>query len=91
MLSKSQFIFLVNNINATELKDYIFKAFASSKLGTIKISENEKFSTYNSKDMWEDSEGDYGTEYCSGYVKEFNKTVEEKLEIASGTNFLMEK
>ena len=25
--------------------------------------------------MWEDSEGDYGTEYCSGYVKEFNKSV----------------
>ena len=62
------FIFLVNNINATELKDYIFKAFASSKLGTIKISENEKFSTYNSEDMWEDSEGDYGTEYCLSLI-----------------------
>ena len=69
------FIFLVNNIIASEFKDYIFKAFASSKLGTVKISENERFSTYNSKNMWEDSEGDYGTEFCSGYVKEFNKNV----------------
>ena len=69
------FLFLVNNVNANELKDYIFKAFASSKLVTIKISENENFSSYNSNNMWEDSEGDYGIEYCSGYVKEFNKNV----------------
>ena len=69
------FIFLVNNIIANEFKDYIFEDFASSKLGTIKISENERFSTYNSEGMWKDSEGDYGTEFCSGYVKEFNKNL----------------
>ena len=69
------FIFLVNNIIANEFKDYIFEDFASSKLGTIKISENERFSSYNSEGMWKDSEGDYGTEFCSGYVKEFNKNV----------------
>ena len=69
------FIFLVNNIIANEFKDYIFEDFASINLGTIKISENERFSTYNSEGMWKDSEGDYGTEFCSGYVKEFNKNV----------------
>ena len=51
-------------------KDYIFKAYATSDLNTIDISENEKFSSYTSNGLWDDSDGDYGSEKCSGFVRQ---------------------
>ena len=51
-------------------KDYIFKAYATSDLNTINISENEKFSSYTSNGLWDDSDGDYGSEKCSGFVRQ---------------------
>ena len=51
-------------------KDYIFKAYATSELNTIDISENEKFSSYTSNGLWDDSDGDYGSEKCSGFVRQ---------------------
>ena len=57
-------------------KEYIFEVYGESKLDTIKISKNYKFSTYTSKGMWDDSEGDYGNENCTGYVKQLNDNVE---------------
>ena len=32
-----------------------------------------KFSSYTSEGMWDDSNGDYGNEKCSGYVKQIKK------------------
>ena len=60
----------------TSAKDYIFEAYGISKLSTIKILDNFKFSAYTSEGMWDDSNGDYGNEKCSGYVKQQNKKVE---------------
>ena len=51
-------------------KDYVFKAYATSDLNTIDISENEKFSSYTSNGLWDDSDGDYGSEKCSGFVRQ---------------------
>ena len=56
--------------------EYIFKVYATSSLNTINISKNEKFSSYNSNGLWDDSEGDYGNEKCSGYVKQINENVD---------------
>ncbi len=42
------------------------------KLSTIEISDDFKFSAYTSEGMWDDSNGDYGNEKCSGYLN--NKT-----------------
>ena len=60
----------------TSAKDYIFEAYGISKLSTIKILDNFNFSAYTSEGMWDDSNGDYGNEKCSGYVKQQNKKVE---------------
>ena len=57
-------------------KDYIFEGYGSSELSTIEISDNFKFSSYTSEGMWDDSNGDYGNEKCSGYLKQQNKKVE---------------
>ncbi|MBJ57379.1 MAG: hypothetical protein CMP24_03955 [Rickettsiales bacterium] len=59
-----------------QAKEYIFEVYGESKLDTIKISKNYKFSTYTSKGMWDDSEGDYGNEICVGYVKQLDDNVE---------------
>ena len=58
-----------------QAKDYIFKVYAKSQLNTIEISEKEKFSSYNSEGLWDDSEGDYGNESCAGYIKQFEDEV----------------
>ena len=60
-------------------KDYIFEGYGSSELSTIEISDNFKFSSYTSEGMWDDSNGDYGNEKCSGYLKQQNKKVELEL------------
>ena len=57
-------------------KDYIFEGYGISELSTIEISDNFKFSAYTSEGMWDDSNGDYGNEKCSGYLKQQNKKVE---------------
>ena len=66
-------LFLINNLNA---KDYLFEAYGVSELSTIEISDNFKFSAYKSEGMWDDNNGDYGNEKCSGYLKQKNKKVE---------------
>ena len=66
-------LFLVGNINA---KEYIFNGYGISKQDAIEVSDNFKFSSYTSEGMWDDSNGDYGNEKCSGYVKQINKRIE---------------
>ena len=66
-------LFSIGNVNA---KEYIFEVYGVSKLSTIEISESFKFSAYTSEGMWDDSNGDYGNEKCSGYLKQQNKKVE---------------
>ena len=66
-------LFLVGNINA---KEYIFNGYGISKQNTIEVSDDYKFSSYTSEGMWDDSNGDYGNEKCSGYVKQINKRIE---------------
>ena len=66
-------LFLVGNANA---KEYIFNGYGISKQHTIEVSDNYKFSSYTSEGMWDDSNGDYGNEKCSGYVKQINKQIE---------------
>ena len=63
--------FLISTSNA---KDYIFEGYGVSELSTIEISENFKFSAYTSEGMWDDSNGDYGNEKCSGYLKQKSRT-----------------
>ena len=67
------FFISCGNVNSRE---YIFEAYGISKQDTIKISDNFKFSSYTSQGMWDDSNGDYGNEVCSGYVKQIQKKVE---------------
>ena len=57
-------------------KDYTFEVYGISQTSTINISDNSKFSSYTSEGMWTDSNGDYGNEKCSGYVKQFENNVE---------------
>lgn len=57
-------------------KEYILEASAISKLITIEVSNDFRFSSYTSEGMWDDSSGDYGHEKCAGYVKQNNKKVE---------------
>ena len=59
-------LFLINIVNA---KDYIFEGYGISELSTVEISDNLKFSAYTSEGMWDNSNGDYGNEKCSGYPK----------------------
>ena len=66
-------LFLFNNVKA---KEYIFNGYGISKQYTIKVSDKFKFSSYTSEGMWDDSNGDYGNEKCSGYVKQINKKIE---------------
>ena len=66
-------LFLISNVNA---KEYIFNGYGISKQHTIEVSDNFKFSSYTSEGMWDDSNGDYGNEKCSGYVKQINKQIE---------------
>ena len=66
-------LFLVGNVNA---KEYIFNGYGISKQDAIEVSDNYKFSSYTSEGMWDDSNGDYGNEKCSGYVKQINKRIE---------------
>ena len=65
--------FLFNNVRA---KEYIFNGYGISKQYTIKVSDKFKFSSYTSEGMWDDSNGDYGNEKCSGYVKQIKKKIE---------------
>ena len=65
--------FLISNVNA---KEYIFNGYGISKQEAIEVSDNYKFSSYTSEGMWDDSNGDYGNEKCSGYVKQINKQIE---------------
>ena len=65
--------FLISNVNA---KEYIFNGYGISKQDAIEVSDNFKFSSYTSEGMWDDSNGDYGNERCSGYVKQINKQIE---------------
>ena len=60
-------------INAEE---YIFKSYGISKLATIEISKSHKVSSSTYEGLWEDSNGDYGNEKCSGAVKQINKNVD---------------
>ena len=57
-------------------KEYIFNGYGISKQNTIEVSDNFKFSSYTSEGMWDDNNGDYGNEKCSGYVKQQNKKIE---------------
>ena len=66
-------LFLISNVNA---KEYIFNGYGISKQTTIKVSESFKFSSYTSEGMWDDSNGDYGNEKCTGYVKQIDKKIE---------------
>ena len=63
----------VYNANA---KEYIFNGYGVSKQYSINVSDNYKFSSYTSEGMWDDSNGDYGNEKCSGYVKQINRQIE---------------
>ena len=65
--------FLFNNVRA---KEYIFNGYGISKQYSINVSDDYKFSSYTSEGMWDDSNGDYGNEKCSGYVKQINKKIE---------------
>ena len=67
------FLFSIGNIIA---QDYIYEAYGISKLNSIEITNNFKFSAYTSEGMWDDSNGDYGNEKCSGYIRQQNKKVE---------------
>ncbi len=66
-------MFSIGNIIA---QDYIYEAYGISKLNSIEITDNFKFSAYTSEGMWDDSNGDYGNEKCSGYIRQQNKKVE---------------
>ena len=57
----------MSSVNA---KDYIFEGYGVSELSTIKISDNFKSSEYLSEGMCDESNGDYGNEKCSGYLKQ---------------------
>ena len=57
-------------------KEYIFKSYGISKLATIEISKSHKVSSSTYEGLWEDSNGDYGNEKCSGAVKQINKNVD---------------
>ena len=57
-------------------KEYIFNGYGISKQYSIDVSDDYKFSSYTSEGMWDDSNGDYGNEKCSGYVKQINKEIE---------------
>ena len=57
-------------------KEYIFNGYGISKQHSIDVSDDYKFSSYTSEGMWDDSNGDYGNEKCSGYVKQINKKIE---------------
>ena len=70
------FFVLIIFVRKASAKEYIFKGYAVSKQETINISNNHKFSSYTSQGMWDDSNGDYGSERCSGYVKQINKKVD---------------
>ena len=65
MLKILMSLLFINNINAN---DYLFEGYAISKLSTIEISDDFKFSAYTSEGMWDDNNGDYGNEKCSGYL-----------------------
>ena len=67
------FWFSIGNIIA---QDYIYEAYGISKLSSIEITDNFKFSAYTSEGMWDDSNGDYGNEKCSGYIRQQSKKVE---------------
>ena len=69
-------IMMFTNYHHVLAKEYIFEVYGESKLDTIEISKNYKFSTYTSKGMWDDSEGDYGNENCAGFVKQIDSNVE---------------
>ena len=63
-------------VNNAAAKDYVFEGYGKSKQISIEISENFKFSSYTSEGMWDDSNGDYGNEKCSGFVKQTNEKVD---------------
>ena len=66
-------LFLISNVHT---KEYIFNGYGISKQYSINVSDDYKFSSYTSEGMWDDSNGDYGNEKCSGYVKQINKQIE---------------
>ena len=69
-------LFVMQVLASLKAKEYILKAYGISKQETIKVSKNFNFSSYTSEGMWDDSNGDYGNEKCSGYLKQQNKKVE---------------
>ena len=70
------FVALFVYFGKASAKDYIFEGYGISELSTIEISDNFKFSAYTSEGMWDDNNGDYGNEKCSGYLKQQDKKVE---------------
>ncbi|MBF95653.1 MAG: hypothetical protein CFH34_01006 [Alphaproteobacteria bacterium MarineAlpha9_Bin4] len=77
-MKKIILIFTIIFVSCTSVnsKEYIFEAYGKSNQDTINISDDFKFSSYTSEGMWDDNNGDYGNEICSGYVKQMNKKVE---------------
>ena len=69
-------ILMLLSFKSIVAKEYIFNGYGISKQYTIDVSENFKLSSYTSEGMWDDSNGDYGNEKCSGYVKQINKKIE---------------
>ena len=60
-------LFLIIGLNA---KGHLFEVYGLSLLSTIEMSKNLKFSSYISEGIWVDSNGDYGNEKCSGFLKQ---------------------
>ena len=56
--------------------ELIANGYGISKQYSIDVSDDYKFSSYTSEGMWDDSNGDYGNEKCSGYVKQIKKKIE---------------
>ena len=59
----------LQSITKGKLRKYVSK-------GNEILVDHFKFSSYTSEGMWDDNNGDYGNEKCSGYVKQQNKKIE---------------
>ena len=68
----NQFFFIVY----MSVKEYIFEGYGNNKLVTINFSNHFKFSSIISEGMWDNSDGDYGNEKCSGFIEEKIKKVD---------------
>ena len=70
------FLSYILSLGILNSKEYIFKGYGKSKQITLELTKKFKFSSYTSEGMWDDSNGDYGTEKCSGYIKQLENNVE---------------